>query len=185
MNLRRILASGTVGLVAIAVLTACGFNYPTDRISNLTVGTDYRDGNVSVLNTVVVSTAGNGGTLIATLVNNTNQVQQLTGVTGTGAVTQVDVTPLTIRPNGLVNLADQGGYAVSGTFALGDVVDLTFAFSDGTTAAMEVPVVAATGEWTGLDTATPAASPSASSSTSPSGSPSASPSASASASAGS
>ena len=79
MNLRRSLAAGTVGLVAIAVLTACGFNYPTDRISNLTVGTDYRDGNVAVLNAVVVSTAGNGGTFVATLVNNTDTEQQVTG----------------------------------------------------------------------------------------------------------
>jgi hypothetical protein len=139
VNLRRILAAGTVGLVAIAVLSACGFDYPTDRISNLTVGTNYRDGNVSVLNAVVVSTAGNGGTLIATLVNNTDQPQQLTGITGTGKVT-----------------------AVSGTFAVGDVLDLTFAFGDGTTALLEVPVVADVGEWAGLDTATPSASPSAS-----------------------
>ncbi len=95
MNLRRSLAAGTVGLLAIAVLTACGFNYPTDRISNLTVGTDYRDGNVDVLNAVVVSTAGNGGTFVATLVNNTDSEQQLTGITGTGKVAQVDVTPVT------------------------------------------------------------------------------------------
>jgi copper(I)-binding protein len=162
VNLRRILAAGTVGLVATAVLTACGFDYPTNRISNLTVGTDYRDGNVSVLNAVVVSTAGNGGTLIATLVNNTAEEQQLTGITGTGKVTSVEMSPLTIKPNSLVNLANEGGYAVSGTFRVGDVVDLTFAFGDGTTAPMEVPVVADVGEWAGLDTATPSAAPSAS-----------------------
>jgi copper(I)-binding protein len=162
VNLRRILAAGTVGLVATAVLTACGFDYPTDRISNLTVGTDYRDGNVSVLNAVVVSTAGNGGTLIATLVNNTAEDQQVTGITGTGKVTSVEMSPLTIKPNSLVNLANEGGYAVSGTFGVGDVVDLTFAFGDGTTAPMEVPVVADVGEWAGLDTATPSAAPSAS-----------------------
>jgi hypothetical protein len=162
VNLRRILAAGTVGLVATAVLTACGFNYPTQRTTTgVTIGTDYRDGNVFVLNAVVVSAAGNGGTLIATLVNNTDQEQQLTGVTGTGQVTSVEVTPLTIKPQGLVSLANQGGYAVSGTFRVGDVLDLTFAFGDGTTAAMEVPVVPDVGEWAGLDTATPSSSPSA------------------------
>jgi hypothetical protein len=77
-------------------------------------------------------------------------------------VTQVDVRPLTIKPKGLVNLADEGGYAVSGTFAVGDFVHLTLQFGDGTSAGMDVPVVADTGEWAGLDTATPAASPSAS-----------------------
>jgi copper(I)-binding protein len=162
VNLRRSLAAGTVGLVAIAVLTACGFNYPTDRISNLTVGTDYRDGNVAVLNAVVVSAAGNGGTFVATLVNQTDTEQQLTGITGTGKVTQVDVQPVTIAPKGLVNLADDGGFAVSGTFAIGDFLDLTLTFGDGTTADMEVPVVADADEWAGLDTATPSASASAS-----------------------
>jgi copper(I)-binding protein len=162
VNLRRSLAAGTVGLVAIAVLTACGFNYPTDRISNLTVGTDYRDGNVAVLNAVVVSTAGNGGTFVATLVNNTDTEQQVTGITGSGKVTQVDVQPVTIKPNGLVNLADEGGFAVSGTFEIGDFLALTLTFGDGTTADMEVPVVAAANEWAGLDTATPSASATAS-----------------------
>jgi hypothetical protein len=160
VNLRRSLAAGTVGLVATAVLTACGFNYPTDRINQITAGTSYRSGNVNVLNAAVVSTSGNGGTLVATFVNQTDQEQQLTGITGQGDVTQVDVTPLTIPPNGLVNLAEQGGYAVSGTFALGDFVQLTFAFGDGTSAVLDVPVVADDGQWAGLDTATPSSSPS-------------------------
>jgi hypothetical protein len=163
VNLRRILAAGTVGLVATAVLTACGFDYPTQRTTTgVTVGTDYRDGNVSVLNAVVVSDAGNGGTFVATLVNNTGSDQQVTGITGTGKVTQVDVTPVTIKPHGLVNLANEGGFAVSGTFQIGDFLDLTVAFGDGTSADMEVPVVEASGDWAGYDTATPSASPSAS-----------------------
>jgi hypothetical protein len=162
VNLRRSLAAGTVGLVATAVLTACGFDYPTDRINQITAGTSYRDGNVNVLNAAVVSTAGNGGTLVATFVNQTAEDQQLTGITGEGDVTQVDVNPLTIPPNGLVNLAEEGGYAVSGTFALGDFVQLTFAFGDGTSAVLDVPVVADDGQWAGLDTATASASPTAS-----------------------
>ncbi len=164
MNLRRSLAAGTVGVLAIAVLTACGFDYPTDRVSNLTVGTDYRDGNVSVLNAVVVSAAGDGGTFVATMVNNTDEEQEVTGIAPTAdgsepyKVTQVDAAPLTIKPHGLVNLANEGGYAVSGTFAIGDFLALTFTFGDGTTVDMEVPVVAAADEWAGLDTATPSAS---------------------------
>ena len=173
VNLRRSLAAGTVALAAAAVLTACGFNYPTDRISNLTVGTNYRDGNVSVLNAVVVSAADNSGTFIATFVNNTDQPQQVTNITGDGEVTGVDVTPLTIKPKGLVNLADGGGYAVTGTFSPGDIVHLTFSLGDGSTFPLEVPVVLEAGDFAGLDTATPSASPSGS----PSGSPSVAPSA--------
>lgn len=163
MHLRRILAAGTVALAATAVLTACGFDYPTDRVNQLTVGTDYREGDVDVLNTVIVSSAGNGGTLLTTLVNNTDQEAQLTQVTSDDGVT-VEVTPVTIKPNGLVNLADQGGFAVTGSFAVGDYVDLTFDFGAGDTATLPVPVVADTGEWEGLDTATPSAAPSASAS---------------------
>ena len=162
MNLRRSLAAGAVALSAAAVLTACGFNNPTDRISNLTVGTDYRDANVLVLNAVVVSASGNGGTFVATFVNNTDEEQTLSSITGDGKVTTVDVTPLTIKPKGLVNLADEEGYAVSGTFAVGDFVRLIFAYADGSTYGLDVPVVAAEGDYAGLDTATPSASPSAS-----------------------
>jgi hypothetical protein len=172
VNLRRILAAGTVALATTAVLTACGFNYPTDRINQLTVGSDYRNGNVDVLNAAVVSSAGNGGTLVATFVNNTDQEQQLTGITGAGKVTAVDVTPLTIEPQALVNLADQGGYAVTGTFGIGEYLNLRFEFGDGTTAVIEVPVVADDGDWQGLDTATPPPSPSPSGSPSAPGSPS-------------
>lgn len=176
VNLRRSLAAGTVALVAAAVLTACGFNYPTDRISNLTVGTNYRDGNVSVLNAVVVSAADNSGTFVATFVNNTDQPQSVSGITGDGDnVTSVDATPLNLKPNELVNLADNGGYAVTGTFTPGDFVHLTFALADGSTFGLEVPVVTATGDYAGLDTATPP--PSASPSVAPSAAASASPSA--------
>jgi hypothetical protein len=174
VTLRRSLAAGTVALVAAAVLTACGFNYPTDRISNLTVGTDYRDGNVSILNAVVVSSAGNGGTFVATFVNKTIEDQQLTGISGDGTkVTSVEATPLTIKPQGLVNLANDGGYAVIGTFAIGDFVHLTFTFGDNSSVGIDVPVVPATGDYAGLDTATPSASPSASPSAAPSDSSSA------------
>lgn len=171
MNLRRSLAAGALALSAAAVLTACGFNNPTDRISTLTVGTDYRDGEVLVLNAVVVSSSGNGGTFVATFVNNTEEEQTLSSITGDGEVTSVEVTPLTIKPKGLVNLADEGGFAVSGTFAIGDFVNLTFAYADGSTYAFDVPVVAAEGDYAGLDTATPSASPSESPSAT--GSPSA------------
>jgi hypothetical protein len=161
VNLRRILAGGTVGLVVIAVLTACGFNYPTQKINLVTAGTDYRDGSVSVLNAAVVSSAGNGGTLIATLVNNTTEPAQLTGITATGGVT-VEAEPLTIKPSGLVSLANEGGYAVTGSFAVGDFLHLTFAFGDGSSAAFDVPVVADADQWSGLDTAVPSASASSS-----------------------
>jgi hypothetical protein len=164
------MAAGTVGLAATAVLTACGFNYPTDRINNITAGVNDRSGTVEVLNAAVVAQADNSGTLIATFVNNSNTKKAtLQSVNGDGTtVSQVTGPPLAIDPSGLVNLADTGGFAVTGTFKVGQFVNLTMQFSNGQTSTIDVPVVADSGQWAGLDTA----------SQSPSGSPSGTPSAS-------
>jgi hypothetical protein len=65
---------------------------------------------------------------------------------------------------------------VSGTFALGQFVTISFQFDDGETASLQVPVVTDDGQWAGLDIATPSPSstPSDSTSPSPTDSPSAS-----------
>lgn len=187
MNLRRIrgharrraFALGAAGLAATATLTACGFNYPTDQISNITSGVNYREGNVDILNAVVVAKEPNAGTFVATFVNNTNTVPiALQSVSGDNtAISNTQATPFTLQPNSLRNLATEGGgIPVSGTFSLGQFVNLTFQFDDGDTANMAVPVVLDEGQWAGLDISSPSASPSASPTTSPSSSPSVSPS---------
>jgi len=165
---RRALALGAAGLVATATLTACGFDYPTDRINNLTAGVDYRDGSVEILNAVVVAKQANSGTFIATFVNGDNTKSiALQSVTGDNtAISQAQAPPFTLAPNSLRNLATDGGIPVSGTFSLGQFVNLTFTFDDGETANISVPVVADDEQWTGLDTYTP--SPSATPTQSPS-----------------
>lgn len=173
MNLRRVLALGTAGLAATAVLTACGFDYPTDRINNLTAGVDYRQGSVDILNAVVVAKEANSGTFVASFVNNsqtdTVTLQSMSG--DNTAIGQVTLDkPVSIKPNGAVNLATEGGIPVNGTFALGQFVTLSFTFDNGDTASIEVPVVSNDGQWAGLDISTPA--PSASTSETPSASPS-------------
>ena len=180
MNLRRIrghvgrrtLALGAAGIVATATLTACGFNYPTDRISNITPGVDYRDGSVDILNAVVVSKQPNSGTFVATFVNgSTTDTITLQSVSGDNtAVTSTQATPFALPPGSLRNLATEGGIPVQGTFSPGQFVNLTFSFDDGETANLSVPVVLDNEQWTGLDTFTP--SPSQSPSESPSASPS-------------
>ena len=184
MNLRRIrghvgrrtLALGAAGLVATATLTACGFNYPTDKINNLTQGVDYRDGNVDVLNAVVVAKQPNSGTFIATFVNGSpTQTVALQSVSGDNtAISHVQPTSFTLEPGTLLNLATDGGIPVSGTFALGQFVNLTFQFDNGETANLTVPVVLDDGQWAGLDTSTPSATPSATPAATPSASPSSS-----------
>jgi hypothetical protein len=172
VNLRRTLALGTAGLAATAALGACGFNYPTDRINNITAGVDYREGTVDILNAVVVAKEANSGTFVATFVNNsqtdTVSLQSMAG--DNTAIGQVTLDqPVAVKPAGLVNLASKGGIPVSGNFSLGQFVTLSFTFDDGSQATLSVPVVSDDGQWAGLDISTPA--PSTSTQT-PSASPS-------------
>jgi hypothetical protein len=191
VNLRRTLALGLAGLAATAALTACGFDYPTDRINNVTSTANYREGTVYILNAAVVAKQANSGTFIATFVNN-DQTDAVTLQSMSGdntAIGQVNLSqPLSVPANGLVSLADTQGIPVNGTFDPGQFVTLTFQFDNGESATLDVPVVVDDGQWAGLDVSTPSASasdsaspsdsPGASSSGSPSASTSASPSAS-------
>jgi hypothetical protein len=166
VNVRRTLALGAAGLAATVALGACGFNYPTDKISNNAAGVDYRDGTVDILNAVVVAKAANSGTFVATFVNGSNStpvsLQSASGDNTTLA--QVSASPFTLQPGTLLNLAATSGIPVSGTFALGQFVNISFQFDDGETANMSVPVVTSEGQWAGLDTSTPAPTPTASTS---------------------
>jgi hypothetical protein len=168
VNLRRSLALGAAGLAAIATLGACGFDYPTDRINNLTAGVQYRDGTVDILNAAVVAKQADSGTFIATFVNSspskTISLQTASGDNTT--ISTVNASPFTLKPGGMVNLAASKGIPVSGTFALGQFVTITFQFDDGESANVSVPVVSDDGQWAGLDTSTPSASSSPSSSAS-------------------
>jgi hypothetical protein len=170
VNLRRPLALGAAGLAATVALSACGFDYPTDRINNITAGVDYRDGTVDILNAVVVAKQANSGTFVATFVNGspTKPVALQSASGDNTAITHVDSTPFTLQPNTLLNLAGDKGMAVSGTFALGQFVTISFQFDNGETASLSVPVVTDDGQWAGLDTSTPSASTSPSTGTSPS-----------------
>jgi hypothetical protein len=172
VNLRRTFASGAAGLAATAALTACGFNYPTDRPYEVNSAANYRDGTVEILDAVVVSKEPNVGTLVATFVNNsTTDTVSLQGVSGDNtAIGQVTAPPLSLAPNTLKSLATEGGIPVNGTFAPGQFVNLSFEFDDGEAASMSVPVVDDDGQWEGLDTATP--SPTESPTESPTASPS-------------
>lgn len=173
MNLRRSLALGAAGLAATATLSACGFDYPTDRINNLTAGVDYRNGTVDILNAAIVAKQANSGTFVATFVNSSpTKTISLQSASGDNtAISTVDARPFSLQPNTLRNLAAKKGIPVSGSFSLGQFVTISFQFDDGETASLDVPVVADDGQWAGLDVATPSASgspasPSASASTS-------------------
>ena len=62
----------SIGALVLAVpgVSACGFNYATDRENTIVNGTNDQDGTVDVLNAVIVSSEDGSGTFIASLSNN-------------------------------------------------------------------------------------------------------------------
>jgi hypothetical protein len=128
-----------------------------------------------------VSGQEGSGTFIASFANNVPDeevsVESLAGAGGT-TIQVESFEPIAVPAGGFVNLADEGGIPVTGSFSAGDFVPVTVSFSNGERATMKVPVVADEGDYEGLDGSASSSSPSESPSDeeSPTESPSASPS---------
>jgi hypothetical protein len=154
MHLRRTPALLTGALLLATVLTGCGTD-ATNRINQIQTGTNVRDSEVDVLGAVVVSAADGSGTFVATFVNSSStddaSVESVAGTDETDGLTFDGDTSVDVPASGMVNLADDGGFALTGDFSAGDFVHLTATFSDGSSADMDVPVVTNCGLWAGLD----------------------------------
>jgi hypothetical protein len=177
VDLRRVLAAAAVVLAA-PVMSSCGigFGAQTDQVYNPTAGTDDRSGSVDVLNALIVSAHKGSGTVIATLVNNNQgRADRLTGITGTGRNSGVQVTSVgrtTIPPGGVLNLAEQGSITITGKDVVpGRFNDLTFSFAHGASATLSTLVVsAADPQYSSVPLPSPSSSASTPASTAPSGS---------------
>jgi len=125
-----------------------------------------------VLGANIVSAQDNSGTFIATFSNNdqtkSGTVESLAGAEG-NTIQAESFSPITVKPGGLVSLAEQGGIPISGSFSAGDFVPVTITFGSGQRVTMQVLVVDDSGEYAGLDISSGSSS---SSSESPSVSPS-------------
>ncbi len=182
MHFRRKIALALTGaMLAVPALTSCGFNKATDRVYTPAAGVNDQDAMVDVLGAVIVSGQDDSGTFIASFANNLPDeevtVESLAGASGT-TIQVESFEPIALPPGGFVNLADEGGIPVTGSFSAGDFVPVTVSFSNGERATMKVPVVANEGDYEGLDGSASSPSPSESPSDeeSPTESPSASPS---------
>ena len=95
------------------------------------------------------------GTFIATFVNDSstkaNSVESIMGSDEGQGVTAPKFKTVRLDPNGMVNLATDGGPKVTGTFDIGSYVPMTITFGDGTEVSVDVPVVPNCEEWAGLD----------------------------------
>jgi outer membrane lipopolysaccharide assembly protein LptE/RlpB len=147
---RRSIAAAAVVLV-VPVLAGCGVNFraQTDQVYNPTVGVDDRNSQVDVLNALIVSGSDGSGTVVASLVNNDESVDDtLKSVTGAGADSSLKVTTggdTTIPAGGLLNMATQSKVFAHGKqIAAGEFVDITFNFARAGAVTVDVPVVSST-----------------------------------------
>jgi len=160
----------SIGALVLAVpgVSACGFNYATDREYTPGNVANNKQGDSNGLNAVIVSSEDGSGTFVATLSNNLPDEAITLDSVSFGSNSTVEVAPfdpIEVPAHGLVNLANDQGIKVAGDFAAGDFIELTLAFGNGETADLDVHVVAADNEYTDLDNGTgvpaPAATPSA------------------------
>jgi len=165
-------------LLLAPTLAACGFNEQTDQVYQPAVGVNDRSGNVDILNALVVSDTDGSGTFAGTLVNkDQTHADRLQSVSGPG-ITAPD-RGVDIPAAGSALLAKSGSLTIEGdSVKPGRFVELTFVFESGQSTTLKVPVVEATGDYTGvpLPSPSPTSTPSSKPSKSPS-SPTSSPSA--------
>jgi len=150
----RLVAAALV--LALPLLGGCGFGKATDKVYTPGAGTNDRDGDVKVLAAVVVAAQPDSGTFIASLSNNGADDDSFAGLSGVDEWSDLEVAEISpavdLAPRGFVNLADEGGVAITGDFEAGDMMRLSLSFESGQTVTMNVPVVFACDEYTGLDT---------------------------------
>jgi hypothetical protein len=152
-TLRR---AAIAALLLAPVLTACGFSAQTDQVYQAAVGPNFRGGEVDILDALIVSGQDGSGTFAGTLVNtNQSNDDRLDSVTGPGitASRRTIVIPAGGTPD--PSLAHSGELTLRGdAIKPGAYVELTFAFSNGQSTTLQVPVVENTGDF--IDVPVPA-----------------------------
>ena len=141
-------------LLAVPVLTSCGFDYATDRVNDITAGHTNRDASVDVLNALIVAGHPDSGTLVGMLVNNEvdGDDTELTSVTSGPDSTEAEFEPLTVPAGGSAQL-QEAGIRVEGTFEAGEVYEVTLTFANGDEVELALPVVTECGHYDGFDDA--------------------------------
>lgn len=142
MHHRRPTAIAALLVALAAPLSACGFDYPTDRVNTIAAGVTDRDGSVDALGIRIFSTERGSGRLIGSLANNTDETASLDSVTVVDGE-PAEFEPVEVEPRGGVNLAaeDTTPIPVTGDFAAGEFVEVELGFSTGESYVLNVPVV--------------------------------------------
>ena len=145
-------------LLAVPALSACGPNFDaqTDQVYTPADGENSRDGDVHVLNALIVSDTAGSGRFIASLVNSDpSEADELEGVEGVGDSAEVTFSveggDTEIPPGGRLQLADDDAamVAASGSedvLAPGKFVRVSVSFANGDSAELNVPVLSSENE---------------------------------------
>lgn len=156
--LRRALAAGAVAVAALSGLTACDLFAPqgTKNIVEASVGTSARVGQVFVGNAVLVSGGHHTANLVATLVNEAPDAQELVIVPAAGQHISVS-----LQPRGMHRLGDPptDESLVTGLDATPGALTTVTVTSAGQTVGLRVPVVSRALPPYGTLTPSPAPSP--------------------------
>jgi hypothetical protein len=168
LSRRKLALSFGALVLAVPGVSACGFNYATDREYTPGNGANNQHGTVDVLNAVIVSSEDGSGTFIASLSNNSPDEDIYLEALSFGSNSTIQVAPfdpIEVPAHGLVNLANGQGIKVSGELKAGDFITLSLGFDNGEAADLNVHIVVADDEYTDLDNGTgvpaPAGTPSA------------------------
>ncbi len=165
MLLRNRIARGiAAGALVLAVPSLAGCSFATDAVYTPAPGANDRDGQVDVLNAVIVSNKDGEGTFIATFSNNKDATfadgfkdatDTLTGLDGDFTAT-LPTEAITVPSGGRTTLSsaqnDVAGIPVDGAFGLGDFVEVTLTFANAGKVTIKVPVVCNGNHFAGQDT---------------------------------
>lgn len=156
---RRLVPASALLLIGAPALVSCGFNYQTNQVNTLSHDVAQRGGTLDALGAVLVSAQPGSGTLVTTFVNQDPEaaatVESLAG-TGEPVVDAPDFEPVEVAPLDRYTAAEDGGFPVEGDFVPGDFVPIEYTLGDGTTLALEIPVVPGCRQWEGVDSSSDA-----------------------------
>jgi copper(I)-binding protein len=166
-RLRRSLA-GCIAALATALVAGCSasFDAQTNQIYQPAVGSNNRDGDVYVLNALVVTDGTGLGTISAGLVNEVTRDDALVAVSpDSSAGKRVQGMILTHRVRlpslQLVQLSDAGHVILSAARPLnvGGWITVTFTFRNAAPVTLDLPIVMNTGDFARVPVPTPSATP--------------------------
>jgi hypothetical protein len=145
--LRRLPVLAIVATLCLA-LTGCGggFDEQTNKIYQGAAGITNRDGEVYVLNALVVTDGKGNGTMVGTLLNIMSTADSLKGVKAVDSSGKTIATklasPVSLKPEQAVKLETNGDVRLTGKgLRAGYFIDVTFTFATAAPLSMSIPVL--------------------------------------------